>query len=263
MLGGGPTPLLLAARAVGRCHRATGLDLLWRTLRRQDAALRLVEALVAPGQVIVDAGGSVGLFACRMARLVGARGRVHAFEPNPQRHARLRALAGPRRPIVLHPVALSSESGQGELWIPRSGGHVFAERASLEHRPGEADPVQVQLATLDDELGEDRGRIAFIKCDVEGHEAAVLAGAAETLRRSRPPVLVEVEERHHDRPLDEVLARVVPDGYTAWAVTQDGLRPTEQLDLERDHRAPLREAGEATPGPAYVNDFLLLPTASS
>jgi hypothetical protein len=38
--------------------------------------------------------------------------------------------------------------------------------------------------------------------------------------------------------------------------------PAEELDLERDQRAPLREAGNATPGPAYVNDFLLLLSAS-
>jgi FkbM family methyltransferase len=238
------------------------MDLLWRTLRRRETALRLVEALIAPGQVIADAGASVGLFTCRMARLVGPSGRVHAFEPNPQRHARLRALAGRRRPIVLHPVALSATAGEAQLWIPRVHGRALAERAFLDHPGGDrasAEPVAVPLATFDAEIGEDGERVAFIKCDVEGHEGAVLAGAANTLDRARPAVLVEVEERHHTRPLHDVLADVVPDGYIAWAVTQHGLRPAEEIDIERDHRAPLREAGDATPGPEYVNDFLLLP----
>ena len=262
MLRSGQTPLLLAARAVGRVPPLSGMDLLWRVLRRRDAALRLVEALVAPGQVIVDAGASVGLFTSRMARLVGPNGRVHAFEPNPQRHERLRALAGPRRPIVLHPVALSDAAGPGELWIPHVEGRALTERAFLGTNGRDrasAVPVAVPLATFDEELAEDAARVAFIKCDVEGHEAAVLAGAAGTLERARPAVLVEVEERHHTRPLADVLAEVVPDGYFAWAVTQAGLRPAEEIDVERDHRAPLREAGDATPGPEYVNDFLLLP----
>jgi hypothetical protein len=140
-------------------------------------------------------------------------------------------------------------------------GRAFAERAFLDARGdgAGADSVSVPLATLDEELGEDGGRVAFIKCDVEGHEAAVLAGAAGTIERARPAILVEVEERHHDRPLDQVLATVVPAGYAAWAVTNGGLRPAEELDLERDHRAPLRAAGDGTPGPEYVNDFLLLP----
>jgi FkbM family methyltransferase len=256
--------LLLAARAVGRCHRPTGMELLWRALRRRDAALRLVDALVAPGQVIVDAGASMGLFASRMARLVGPRGRVHAFEPNPERHARLQALTGPQRPIVLHPVALSDTPGEGQLWIPRVNGRVRAERAFLDargKRHASAEPVSVRLARCDQELGEDCKRVAFIKCDVEGHEAAVLAGAAEIIEHARPPVLVEVEERHHGRPLDAVLADLVPDGYAAWAVAGAGLRPAGELDLDRDHRIPLREAGDATQGPEYVNDFLLLPHA--
>jgi hypothetical protein len=92
-----------------------------------------------------------------------------------------------------------------------------------------------------------------------GPEVAVLASRADTIERARPAILIEVEERHHDRPLDQVLATVVPAGYAAWAVTSGGLRPAEELDLERDHRAPLRAAGDATPGPEYVNDFLLLP----
>ena len=258
----GQIPLLLAARAIGRVHGPTGLDLLWRAHRRLDAALRLVDALVAPGQVVVDAGASVGLFAARMARLVGPRGRVHAFEPNPERHARLQALAGPRRPIVLHRAALSETAGDGRLWIPRVEGRSYAERAFIDEPSGDranAEPVGIRLATVDDELGDDAGRVTFVKCDVEGHEAAALAGAARTLERARPAILVEVEERHHDRPLDDVLAAVVPDGYAAWAVTSGGLCPADELDLERDHRAPLRAAGAGTPGPEYVNDFLLLP----
>jgi FkbM family methyltransferase len=258
----GLSALLLASRALGRVHPPAGLDLLWRVRRRQDAALRLVDALVGPGQVVVDAGASVGLFTSRMGRLVGRGGRVHAFEPNPLRHDRLRALAGRGRPIVLHPVGLSSAPGDGRLWLPRVGGRTYAERAfvtTTEQGPMDAEPVDIRLATLDAELGADAARVAFIKCDVEGHEASVLAGAGETLARVRPAILVEVEERHTGRPLDEALSDLVPDGYAAWGVTAAGLRPVEDLDIERDHRAPLHAAGEATPGPDYVNDFLLLP----
>jgi hypothetical protein len=40
-------------------------------------------------------------------------------------------------------------------------------------------------------------------------KAAFLAGAAGTIERAHPVILVEIGECHHDRPLDEVLAAVV------------------------------------------------------
>lgn len=41
----------------------------------------------------------------------------------------------------------------------------------------------------------DYGRIAAIKCDVEGLELRVLRGALRTLKREGPALLVEVEEQ--------------------------------------------------------------------
>ena len=40
-----------------------------------------------------------------------------------------------------------------------------------------------------------RGRAGFIKIDVEGHEQAVLDGAVETIRRCKPRMLVEIDDR--------------------------------------------------------------------
>ena len=55
------------------------------------------------------------------------------------------------------------------------------------------DEIEVPRITLDS-LGQDA--VGFIKIDVEGHEVDVLAGAREILRRDRPAILVEAEERH-------------------------------------------------------------------
>lgn len=52
------------------------------------------------------------------------------------------------------------------------------------------------------------GPISLFKIDVEGMEADVLAGAASTLRRDRPRLIVEV---HGPRA-----ARAVHDLLTAW-----------------------------------------------
>ena len=46
--------------------------------------------------------------------------------------------------------------------------------------------------------------VGLIKIDVEGHELAVLHGAADTLTRNRPAVVVEAEERHHPNAVAEI-----------------------------------------------------------
>src|SRR4029434_5645640 len=52
--------------------------------------------------------------------------------------------------------------------------------------------IEVPMATLD---SSSEGEFGFIKIDVEGHEQAVLDGAVQTIRRCRPRLLVEIDER--------------------------------------------------------------------
>src|SRR4029450_12601416 len=52
--------------------------------------------------------------------------------------------------------------------------------------------IEVPMATLDSSY---EGEVGFIKIDVEGHEQAVLDGAVQTIRRCRPRLLVEIDER--------------------------------------------------------------------
>jgi hypothetical protein len=59
-------------------------------------------------------------------------------------------------------------------------------------------------------------KVGFVKADVEGAELGVLDGAHETLLTHRPPLLLEIEERHlrkyGARPRD-VLRRLRHYGY--------------------------------------------------
>jgi len=63
------------------------------------------------------------------------------------------------------------------------GGKGSAER--LRH-------FSVELRTVDSELTRTPRPITFIKCDVEGHEAEALKGAADIIERDRPALCVEV-----------------------------------------------------------------------
>jgi hypothetical protein len=97
--------------------------------------------------------------------------------------------------------------------------------------------------------------VSFIKCDVEGHEVEVFAGA-ERILAQQPTLLVEIEHRHRDIDPHSTIARLTAYGLSGWAVFQDGLRPASDFDLERDQLAHLAGSGGELMPPGYVNDFL-------
>ncbi len=235
----------LALNALARVHPRLGLELIWRRARRDDPTLALADALVSPGDVVVDAGASYGIFTARFIRLVGPDGRVHSFEPNPAREQRLRGLAK-GRPAVVHPVGLSSRAGEARLNIPVIAGRAYDERAQIE--PGEG----IRLATLDTALGDDHERVALIKVDVEGHERELLRGATETLADSSPALLVEIEQRFHDEPITAIFDDLAALGFEGSAITGAGLVPLDRFDVARD------QAGEHYTSAAYVNNFLFV-----
>jgi FkbM family methyltransferase len=53
----------------------------YHTRSYEAADLREVVNLVKPGDVCVDAGANIGVYALNLARAVGDRGRAIAFEP--------------------------------------------------------------------------------------------------------------------------------------------------------------------------------------
>lgn len=227
----------------------------WRRGRRHDAALRVVDALVSRGDVVLDIGAMRGLFSSRMLDLVGAGGFVHAFEPNPAHRDRLRSLDRRGR-LSVHSVAVSDHAGEATLRVPVLDGRLLPGLASVEKRPaGQTQELAVPIVRLDDVLDADP-QVSFIKCDVEGHEDAVIAGAGRVLR-SRPAVLIEIEQRHRATDVSNAFAAFGALGYEGWALSGTGLRPLDEFDVQRDQLAFLAGARADGLMPAgYVHNFL-------
>jgi len=234
---------------------------MWARKRiRGETALAVADALVREGDVVVDVGADWGFYTVRLAELVGPAGCVHAFEPNPRTRANLDALVAAERHVVVHPIALSDQVTTAELHVPVEDGLLLCALGSLSpHHGVPCQTVAVETATLDESLGRHAGRVAFIKCDVEGHELAVLRGAATTLTSARPTLLVEIEHRHAGERMSQTFDYLADVGYSAWALAPAGILPIEQFDLERDQLAYLGGGLQADMPPDYVHDFLFTP----
>jgi FkbM family methyltransferase len=174
------------------------LDVLYhmkRELQTGERELALVPFLANRARISVDAGANKGIWTEMMRRYSA---HVHAFEPNPKLFRFLRRGVG--RGVSCHALALSDATGLAELKVPCGSKGYSNQGASLSAvKIGNGNFRFLEVATtrLDD---LDLGDVGFIKIDVEGHEMAVIDGASETLRRYRPPLIVEIEGKAHANP---------------------------------------------------------------
>ena len=231
---------------------------------RREPSLVVFDDFLYPGDVAVNVGAHRGVYSDCLSRLVGREGRVHAFEPNPDGLAVLRAVARHRPNITIHPVALSNQAGTAQLFRPVVAGTRVDAMSSLSNPMVAAathDSVSVPLARLDDELASERGRIRLVKIDVEGHEHEVLDGGRSLIETSRPVLVMEIEQRHRMRPLQETFDWLAARGYQGFYLAPGRRRPLATFDVDRDQLAYLGSGFQAgRPNPGYVSDFLFVPT---
>jgi FkbM family methyltransferase len=149
--------------------------------QHRDAMERLYRRFVKPGDLVFDVGAHVGDRVAAFRRL-GAR--VVAVEPQPALGTTLKLLHGRDRAVVIEAVALGRAEGSVELKLnldnptvsTASSDFIRAADGALGWE-GQAwtRTITVPMTTLDILIAR-HGVPAFIKIDVEGFEAAVLAG---------------------------------------------------------------------------------------
>ncbi|MBL6613245.1 MAG: FkbM family methyltransferase [Reyranella sp.] len=228
--------------------------------RYGEVELHLLEFLCDRNRDAIDVGANDGSYVHFLRRY--AR-RVIAFEPMP-------SLAGAlaqkfRHGVQIEAVALSDRRGSVELHSPVvdgvtvTGCSTVSPTASATYGGHRA--IEVPMTTLDSFYKGDAG---FIKIDVEGHQQAVLDGAVQTIRRCRPRMLVEFEERLSPGGFERGKAFFSALDYNGHFVHAGRLepitrfRPQEMQDPANlpDLTAPLQQRQRFG---RYIYNFIFLP----
>ena len=144
-----------------------------------------------PGDVVVDAGASVGIHSVAIAMSIGPAGRVLCFEPVLHVAAALERtlhLNGVGDRSRVHPLALWDTTGRGTLFVAS-----HSPLSSLFHPADSAwgEVVDVDLTALDEVVGPGE-RIDLVKIDVEGAEPRVWRGMAR-VRQDNPRLTIVME----------------------------------------------------------------------
>lgn len=167
--------------------------------------------------VFVDIGANQGLYSLIAAKNPMCR-QIIAFEPVPATHARLAAnvaLNGGAERTVLHMLAIADSVG--EVTINVAEGHTGT--ATLAGREGQSGQGGVTIKTVDAPLVDPLlagGLPMFVKIDVEGLEAVVIAELAKTASFARvEAIFYEVDDRWASAREIETLLRAA--GFTRFA----------------------------------------------
>jgi FkbM family methyltransferase len=241
------------------------LRYLWRAYhhrrRVNRAEIEFLASRVRPGDAVVDVGAHKGGVLYWLRRHVTATGRVYAFEPQPALAQYLKeivALQGWDN-VAVEAAGLSSATGAMELYVPAAAGDVSPGATLTRAAAGAAHyTVRVPVVTLDEYLRERGGpRLAFIKCDCEGHELEVFKGARALLARDRPALLFECEQRHLAGGAPATVFEYLQAlGYEGWFFHGSGLTRVERFRPEIHQ--PVRE-GRYWDAKDYYNNFAFLP----
>lgn len=140
-----------------------------------------------PGTDILDIGANIGY----NTLMFSDYGPVHAFEPVFHEVVTKNVEANNlRHEVTVHPIALSSEKGACDLHLPpREHGMMNYGGTSLVDYGTDTAAIPAVRDRLDDVY---HGTPSIIKIDVEHHEMEVLRGAAQTLEKHRPMLLIEI-----------------------------------------------------------------------
>jgi len=190
--------------------------------------IQLVKKKTVTGSTVLDVGAWVGAYTLLFSELVGEKGKVYAFEPDPEVREVLsdnveqnnlgnvwieRYCLSDR----VGPLKFYCSDGLYQVLMGHSGSSLLSGRASENSRE-----IDVESITIDKFCEARDIRPHGMKIDVEGAEALVIKGAQKTIRNFGPWVLLEFHG-HFMTEQDRILAwdRIVERSKTVCFVRGD------------------------------------------
>ena len=152
--------------------------------------------------------------------------RINAFEPLQEISYRLAYFQNEF--LTVHNCALSNKKGELQIYIPNISGQAIASLASLEKRDGDCEIRTVEVDTIDNYDFDD---VDLIKIDVEGHEESVIEGARKVIQKNLPILIVEIEQRHIKKQIEEVFQCILNLKYSGFFLQNGNLIPLNKSIL--------------------------------
>ncbi len=147
-----------------------------------------VKNSVHPGQTIVDVGASIGIYTIFFAKMVGEKGKVYAFEPEPNNFELLKkniTINGFKN-VILENKAVSDISGTVKMEVADN----IANHRITKNFSGPT--FDIESVSIDDYFKDKVPKIDLLKIDAEGYDGYVISGGIKTItKNSSMKILME------------------------------------------------------------------------
>ncbi|MFC1722302.1 FkbM family methyltransferase [Patescibacteria group bacterium] len=148
----------------------------------------LIESLIKRGQVVLDIGANIGYYSLIFAKLVGDKGKVYAFEPDPinfqilKRNVTLNSYTNIK---LINKAVMDKERTINFYLHPTNKGAHKIFRDSKEDKL-----IKVDTITLDDYFSKNKIKVDFIKFDIQGAEGHALMGMKKFLKNNEKTKII-------------------------------------------------------------------------
>lgn len=171
-------------------------DIFWDGLENgwERVSISLWIKLVKDSDVIIDVGANTGIYSL-IAKTLNPAAHVYAFEPIPRVYEKLVSNSRLNNfEIACFDSALSNTDGEAIVYdTPAEHVYSVTVNKNLNADDVEVVPTTIKVTRLDTFIGQNNiEKIDLIKLDVETHEAEVLEGMSEFLKKFKPTLLIEI-----------------------------------------------------------------------
>lgn len=176
--------------------------------------LQLIQQFVGNGD-IVSGGAFVGDFLPIMSRTLKRGAFLHSFEPNPMGFAAtsMTLALNDLKNVRLSPVAVGSEKAVLPLQVSTASGAAMGGTSKIVQEAAEGQTIDVELTPIDDLVPPDR-TVSVLQLDVEGHEWPAIEGAAVTISKGHPLIVLETLAAQDPLEVEAKLQALCPEaGY--------------------------------------------------
>lgn len=223
-------------------YRIRGVDWILPKFK-QSKEEKFLKSLNFQNKIVYDVGGYMGIFSLFFSKVVGPKGKVITFEPNPFNYKKI------KQNLFLNKIANVQVylKGIGDKKEKRSFALRFNESGtgSMDREIGKSIAkekgskfIEVEIDSLDNLFEKEKLPAPnFIKVDVEGLEVDVLKGMKKIIKSYHPTLQIEIHGVDLKRKIQnakEVVHFLFNHNYKIYHIESNSQISTKNIEIAKE-----------------------------